>query len=199
MLRWRNISTSKMLNCWLWAFIHVLLMLDVTSSAQLLPGYKYNRHWPRPPCDIEEVCQPRQPHYIQSLKHLRATLSHPWWCFATGNFLTTSMTSAKVMDESSPKSEDLGEGGNVSRIEEIVKGLLPPPNNIFSLGQQFSTQVKHSLRRSLLSLSESLNGLPEHPWGQLKVLLHSFPRFLPHLRLSLAESDELQPIFAWKD
>ncbi|XP_072241429.1 uncharacterized protein [Leuresthes tenuis] len=36
-------------------------------------------------------------------------------------------------------------GGYASQIEEILKVLLPPPNNIFSLGHKFFTQVKHNL------------------------------------------------------
>jgi len=36
--------------------------------------------------------------------------------------------------------------------------ILPLFDNILSMGQQFSTQVKHNLGRSLLSLSEPSNG-----------------------------------------
>jgi len=68
------------------------------------------------------------------------------------------------MDESSPKSSDcLLNGGHANWIEEILKVLLLPFDNILSLGQQYSIQVKHNLGRSLLSLSELSNGSPEHP------------------------------------
>ena len=76
-----------------------------------------------------------------------ANLVHPWH-LATGELLDTSVTSVSGMDEYSPESLD-----SVSTSEDVDSGApqsapptpTPPPNNIPSPGQQFSSPAKHSL------------------------------------------------------
>ncbi|MEQ2317134.1 hypothetical protein AMECASPLE_039664, partial [Ameca splendens] len=40
-------------------------------------GLPVQRHCPRLPCNVEERCQPRQPHNIQRLQVLMADFIHP--------------------------------------------------------------------------------------------------------------------------
>ncbi len=67
------------------------------------PFCPVQRHCPRPPCNVTEACQPRQPHHIQGLEVLRADLIHPD-ALPLRSLQTTSVTSAWVMDESTPES-----------------------------------------------------------------------------------------------
>ncbi|XP_060788757.1 uncharacterized protein LOC132893628 [Neoarius graeffei] len=66
------------------------------------------------------------------------------------------------MGEASRKSSD-----STSSMEDVsdrfrfFKVLLPPPDNIPSLGQQFSSPAAHSLRQILLPFPEFPNSLPE--------------------------------------
>lgn len=61
----------------------------------------------------------------------------------------------------------------VGRVQEFLKVLLPSLDNIPSQGEEVFSPAEHNLSQGLLCPHESSNGLPELPWGQPKVLLHS--------------------------
>lgn len=69
--------------------------------------------------------------------------------------------------------------GRVGQVQELLKVLFTPLDNIPSQGQQFSSLTEHSLSQALLSLPESSNDFPEFILGQIKVLLYSLPELLP--------------------
>ena len=95
------------------------------------------------------------------------------------SFLTTLANCVKSMGASSSKSSGSSFYGRHSdRIKEIFKELLPPLCDIPSSGHQFSTQPRYHVGQALFSFFESLYGLPELTWGQLKVLLHGLLKLL---------------------
>ncbi|KAK0132166.1 hypothetical protein N1851_033026 [Merluccius polli] len=64
------------------------------------------------------------------------------------SFLTATETSARSMDETSPKSSD--SASSTEDVLEFLKVLFPLPDNIPGLGQQFSSPAEHSLSQTLL-------------------------------------------------
>jgi len=121
------------------------------------PSLTFSRHCPRPPCNTKELCQSRLPRHVQSLSHSRAIVDHSKLfnypddiCQGDGRVLTPKSSNSPVDDK-------------LAGFKEILKVLRPSPNNIFSLGQQFTSQAKPKLGWTLLPLSESPNSLPEHP------------------------------------
>ncbi|MEQ2185274.1 hypothetical protein GOODEAATRI_016482 [Goodea atripinnis] len=84
---------------------------------------------------------------------------------------TTSVTSGWVIERVPPQvpSLCLYQGMCDGRIDEILKVLLPPPDNVPSRGQQLSTRIVNSVRKALLPPPEAQDGLPELLQGQLVV------------------------------
>ncbi|CAM4331811.1 unnamed protein product [Leuciscus chuanchicus] len=100
------------------------------------PGLPVQRYCPRPPRDVADACQPRQPHNIQRLEVLRVDLIHPR-CLATEELLNY------LCDFS------LGEGRRVGGIEEILEVFLPPSDDIPSRAWRASFRVQGSGRQGL--------------------------------------------------
>ncbi len=86
-----------------------------------------------------------------------------------------------------PRLQGLPTPWRVVQVQEFLKVLFPPLDNIPSSGHQFSSPAEHSLDQALLSLPESSSGLSEFTWGQLKVLLHSLPELLPDSGFSFGD------------
>ncbi|MED6268232.1 hypothetical protein CHARACLAT_020223 [Characodon lateralis] len=89
----------------------------------------------------------------------------PW------SFLSTSVTSGWVIERVQPQvpSLCLYQGMCDGRIDEILKVVLPPPDNVHSRGQQLPTRTVNSVREALLPPPEAQDGLPESLQGQLVV------------------------------
>ncbi|MEQ2286017.1 hypothetical protein AMECASPLE_037880 [Ameca splendens] len=111
-----------------------------------------------------------QPHNIQRLEVLKADLIHPR---SPANVeLFNHLGDFSLGDERvQPRVPTLcfHQGIRDGRIEEILKVLLPPPDNVPSRGQQLTTV--NSVGEALLPPSEAPDGLPESLRGQLVVLL----------------------------
>ena len=103
---------------------------------------------------------------VQILQHLRVNLIHP-----------RRLAAEELLDYLSILCPGYGQaflrvfrlcllyGGRVGRVQEFLKVLFPPLDDISSPGLQFSCWTQ----------PESSNGFPEPPWGQPKVLLHGPP------------------------
>ncbi|KAI3370454.1 hypothetical protein L3Q82_025218 [Scortum barcoo] len=129
------------------------------------------------------ACQPRQPHNIQRLEVLRADLIHPRRLATEELTRTTSVTSARVMDEStseSPASASSLEGKSVG-LRRSSKYFFhrPTMSPVESRGQQLPTRTVNSVGRVLLPPSEAPDGLPESLRGRPIVLLHGLTELLP--------------------
>ncbi|MED6231598.1 hypothetical protein ATANTOWER_032411 [Ataeniobius toweri] len=74
------------------------------------------------------------------------------------------------------------------RIEDILKVLLPPPDNVSSLGQQLPIPTVNSVGEALLPPPKAPDSLPESLRGQLVVLLHGLTKVLPGLSFCLCHS-----------
>ncbi len=88
-----------------------------------------------------------------AISSIWANLIHSWR-LAPWNILTISTTSARDMDRSASQSSDANTSIEDILVEELLKVLLPTPDNIPSPGQQFSTSAEENLSQALLSLSE---------------------------------------------
>ncbi|MED6239171.1 hypothetical protein ATANTOWER_002918 [Ataeniobius toweri] len=76
------------------------------------------------------------------------------------------------------------------RIEEILKVLLSPHDNLPSRGHQLPTPTVNSVGEALLSPPEAPDGLPELLRGQPVVLLHGPTELLPGPRFCLCYSPD---------
>ncbi len=144
------------------------------------PDLPPQRYCPRPPRDVAETWQPRQPHNIQRLKVLRADLIHSR-CLATEEFLDYLGDFSPGDGRGHLRAPSLcflnrrRDGG----IEEILEVFLPPSDDIPSWGQQPPTSTVNSVGGALLPPPEAPDGLPESLRGQPVVLLHGLTELLP--------------------
>ncbi|KAI3366681.1 hypothetical protein L3Q82_009355, partial [Scortum barcoo] len=144
------------------------------------PSLPLQRHCPQPPCNVAEVCQPRQPHNIQRLEVLRADLIHPRRLATEelANYLSDFGSGDGRVHLRVPSLRFLT-GRQVGGIEEILEVFLPPSDNVPSRGQQLPTRTVNSVGRVLLPPSEAPDGLPESLRGRPIVLLHGLTELLP--------------------
>ncbi|XDV12364.1 hypothetical protein PO909_001059 [Leuciscus waleckii] len=89
------------------------------------------------------------------------------------SFLTTSVTSARVMDESTSEPS-----ASASSMEDL-EVFLPPSDVIPSQGQQLPTSTVNSVGRALLPPPEAPDGFPESLRGRPILLLHGLTELLP--------------------
>ncbi|MED6274735.1 hypothetical protein CHARACLAT_019384 [Characodon lateralis] len=153
------------------------------------PSLPVQRHCPRPPRNVEEACQSRQPNNIQRLEVLRADVIHPR-SPATAE-LFNHLGDLSLGDERvQPRVPSLcfHQGMRDGRIEEILEVLLPPPDNVLSRGQQPPTPTVNSVGEALLPPPEVPDGLPESLLGQPVVLLHGLTKLLAGLGFCLCHS-----------
>ncbi|MED6285724.1 hypothetical protein CHARACLAT_032095 [Characodon lateralis] len=67
------------------------------------------------------------------------------------------------------------------RIEEILKVLLPLPDNVPGQGKQVPIPTVNSVGEALLPTPEAPDGLPKSLRDQSLVLLHGLTKLLPGL------------------
>ncbi|MEQ2296549.1 hypothetical protein AMECASPLE_025876 [Ameca splendens] len=87
----------------------------------------------------------------------------------------------KVMKESNPGSPHSAFTREcvTAGLIEILKVLLPPPDNVPSRGQQPPTPTVNSVGEALLPPPEAPDSLPESLQGQPAVLLHGLTELFP--------------------
>ncbi len=144
------------------------------------PDLPSQRYCPRPPRDVAETCQPRQPHNIQRLEVLRADLIHSR-CLATEEFLDYLGDFSPGDGRGHLRALSLCflNGRRDGGIEEILEVFLPPSDDIPSWGQQPPTSTVNSVGGALLPPPEAPDGSPESFRGQPVVLLHGLTELLP--------------------